>query len=237
MNFLKNLFTRITCKHEDLIFAANIKNDHSIWLCPKCHKLISKPGCYDISKYSDGYHTFEELYHHRAVLFSVICHIYKDRCWKSKKHHDGTMYDGMFIVGIETPFGQATYHYDINPYWDMFDVTELPYAVEWDGHTPEQAIERINLLRSVEDIDVPLKSILMSDPDGFTHSQYDAPVSVNVNPMTYRGYVPSIDYLKKRIELGEIEATAGDVWSIDDELNILVKYIGCGEFVAIPSHK
>ena len=95
---------------------------------------------------SDGYHTFNELYHHRAVLFSVICKIHHEIAWKSKQHHDGTMYNGMFIVGIETPEGQATYHYDINPYWDMFRVPELPKAPEWDGHTPEQAITRIGRL-------------------------------------------------------------------------------------------
>ena len=92
---------------------------------------------------SDGYHTFNELYHHRAVLFSVIVKAFPDRAWKSRKHHDGTMYDGMFIVGIETPDGQATYHYDVDPYWDMFKCKELEYAPEWDGHTPAQAIARI----------------------------------------------------------------------------------------------
>lgn len=85
-------------------------------------------------------------YHHLAVLFSVICNIYKDISWKSKRHDDGTMYNGMFIVGIETPRGQATYHYDIDPYWDMFDVKELEYAPKWDGHTPDEAIERIGKL-------------------------------------------------------------------------------------------
>ena len=98
---------------------------------------------------SDGYHTFNELYHHRAVLFSVIVKAFEDKAWKSKKHHDGTMYDGMFIVGIETPNGQASYHYDINPYWDMFQCKELEYAPEWDGHTPAQAIERIGKLEPV----------------------------------------------------------------------------------------
>ena len=98
---------------------------------------------------SDGYHTFNELYHHRAVLFSVIVKAFEDKAWKSKKHHDGTMYDGMFIVGIETPDGQTTYHYDINPYWDMFQCKELEYAPEWDGHTPAQAIERIGKLEPV----------------------------------------------------------------------------------------
>jgi hypothetical protein len=99
---------------------------------------------------SDGYHTFNELYHHRAVLFSVIVANYPDRAWKAKKHHDGTMYDNMFIVGIDTPDGQATYHYDIDPYWDMFKCRVLDNAPEWDGHTPAQAIERIGELAGLK---------------------------------------------------------------------------------------
>ena len=101
---------------------------------------------------SDGYHTFNELYHHRAVLFSVIVNNYKDLAWKSVRHHDGTMYDGMFIVGIDTPDGQATYHYDINPYWDMFKCRVREFAPEWDGHTPAQAIERIGKLKAQESV-------------------------------------------------------------------------------------
>ena len=97
---------------------------------------------------SDGYHTFNELYDHRAKLFSVVVSDHKDRCWKSMHHHDGSMYDGMFIVGINTPDGQASYHYDVDPYWDMFDCKELDRAPEWDGHTPEQAIDRIAKLAS-----------------------------------------------------------------------------------------
>jgi len=92
---------------------------------------------------SDGHHTFNELYHHRAVLFSVIVRDHKELAWKASKHHDGTMYDGMFIVGIETPKGQATYHYDLDPYWEMFDCEEREFAPEWDGHTPDDAIARI----------------------------------------------------------------------------------------------
>jgi hypothetical protein len=95
---------------------------------------------------SDGYHTFNELYHHRAVLFSVIVRDHHALAWKAKKHHDGTMYDGMFIVGIDTPEGQATYHYDIDPYWGMFECRELEAAPEWDGHTPDDAIARIATL-------------------------------------------------------------------------------------------
>jgi hypothetical protein len=101
-----------------------------------------------IGEFSDGYHTFNELYHHRAILFSVICNTHPELAWKSKQHDDPgqPMYDGMFICGIETPEGQATYHYDIEPYWDMFHVKELERAPKWDGHTPDEAIRRIYTL-------------------------------------------------------------------------------------------
>lgn len=114
---------------------------------------------------SDGYHTFNELYHHRAVLFSVIVAAFSDKAWKAKAHSDGTMYGGMFIVGINTPDGQATYHYDIEPYWGMFRCKELDRAPEWDGHTPEQAIERIGKLTGLID---RATTHLVLDEDGHT---------------------------------------------------------------------
>ena len=97
---------------------------------------------------SDGYHTFGELYHHRAILFATICNQNPNIAWKSKQHDDPNlpMYDGMFICGIETPEGNATYHYDIDPYWNMFHVKELERPPKYDGHTPSQAIERIKHL-------------------------------------------------------------------------------------------
>ena len=101
----------------------------------------------NIGEFSDGYHTFNELYHHRAVLFSVICNMFPDKAWKSKLHDTGDMYDGMFIVGIETEQGQATYHYDIEPYWDIFKVKELEKAPKWDGHFPADAIQRIGNIK------------------------------------------------------------------------------------------
>lgn len=93
---------------------------------------------------SDGYHTFDELYYHRAVLFSVICKSFKALSWKSKKHHDGSMYDKNFIVGIETPMGQYTYHYSLD-LWDMFDVKELESAPEYDGYLPSDIIRLFSL--------------------------------------------------------------------------------------------
>ncbi len=95
---------------------------------------------------SDGYHTFGQLYHDRAILFAVICNTFKDKAWKSKQHDDGTMFDDMFIVGVETPQGQYTYHYHIEPYWDMYNVKEIEYAPMWDGHTHEDVNRLFGLL-------------------------------------------------------------------------------------------
>lgn len=100
----------------------------------------------DTNKISDGSHTFEELYDHRAKLFSVICSMNKQISWKSKFHDDGTMYEGYFIVGMNTEEGQVSYHYGLC-YWDLFDVVELERAPKYDGHDSKDAILRILSLR------------------------------------------------------------------------------------------
>lgn len=93
---------------------------------------------------SDGSHTFDELYYHRMILFSVICNNNRSLAWKSWKHHDGTMFDDYFIVGINTPDGQYTYHYH-KDYWEMFDVPEYDFALEWDGHTAKDITRLLSL--------------------------------------------------------------------------------------------
>ena len=99
----------------------------------------------NVKDLSDGYHTFGELYHHRAILFSVICNSYPDKAWKSRLHHDNTMFDGdMFIVGVTTPQGDYSYHYHMK-YWDLYKVKEIPNAPVWDGHKPSD-IDRLNCL-------------------------------------------------------------------------------------------
>ena len=137
----EDLRGRDSCKH----LPRELCNNRSCSLCEA--EILYEAGYRkmpdNIGEFSDGYHTFNELYHHRAVLFSVICNMFPDKAWKSKLHDTGDMYDGMFIVGIETEQGQATYHYDIEPYWDMFKVKELEKAPKYDGHTPSDAIARI----------------------------------------------------------------------------------------------
>ena len=97
---------------------------------------------------SDGYHTFQELYEHRIILFSALCNVYPDISWKSKKHYDNEadpMFDDSFIAGINTPLGPATYHVKLK-YWDLFDIPEIERALEYDGYSSEDVLLRIKSL-------------------------------------------------------------------------------------------
>lgn len=96
---------------------------------------VPKTGIGDLS---DGFHTFNELYYQRMMLFAVLVKAYKSKAWKSLYHADGQkpFGGGWFIVGITTPEGDYTYHYK-DEYWDLFDCEELPIGKPWDGHTAE----------------------------------------------------------------------------------------------------
>ena len=101
-------------------------------------------GVTDIGDLSDGFHTFNGLYEQRMILFAALVKAYKDKSWKSYRHEDGEYCfgGGWFIVGIDTPEGSYTYHYE-NKYWDMFDCIDLPRAPHWDGHTEDDAETRL----------------------------------------------------------------------------------------------
>lgn len=93
---------------------------------------------------SDGYHTFGELYKHRAGLFATICNMFPELSWKSLKHEDGSMFPDMFIVGINTPKGPASYHYDYDPYWEWFDnVKQIDRAPHYDGYSDDESLKRV----------------------------------------------------------------------------------------------
>lgn len=104
---------------------------------------------------SNGFDTFSNLYSHRATMFMTICQRHLDKAWMSWKHFSGGMYNHMFIVGVDTPKGAITYHFDANPYWRLFQkigVREIEVAPKWDGHTPENDLDRIASLYGIDDI-------------------------------------------------------------------------------------
>lgn len=104
----------------------------------------------DTSRISDGSHTFGELYHHRAILSATIFNANRDVAWKSKRHDDGDMIKGFFIVGIDTPEGQFTYHYPLE-YWGYFKVKKMNYAPVWDGHSSDDVERLLSLVDSKSD--------------------------------------------------------------------------------------
>ena len=139
---------RLSKKFENAEHRADINNINK-----NIEKMKELHPRYSAGEVSDGFHTFNELYDHRALLFAALVNsTFRDIAWKSKQHNDPAypMYEGMFIVGIDTPIGQATYHYDVDPYWDMFHCKELERAPKYDGHSPADAVERIFQMASGE---------------------------------------------------------------------------------------
>ena len=100
----------------------------------------------DKGEISDGYHTFNELYYYRmlynAAFFNMLP---KEWVHKSKKHNDGEecFGGGWFIVMANLPTGQISNHYELKD-WDLFQIPEKEVADEWDGHTPQEATERLH---------------------------------------------------------------------------------------------
>ena len=105
---------------------------------------------FDASKVSDGYHTFAELYEFRklynALLFNQWARLGKYNVVKSYRHSDGKFcfdsYKEWFIVVAQTPFGQISNHYTSDK-WDLFNVESVDKAPEFDGHTTQDVIERM----------------------------------------------------------------------------------------------
>lgn len=108
--------------------------------------ICEAAGVNDIGDVSDGFHTFNQLYYQRMMLFAVIVKTYKDKAWKSYRHEDGELCfgGGWFIVGIDTPEGSYTYHYE-NKDWDEFDCVELERSKHWDGHTEKDVTRLLSL--------------------------------------------------------------------------------------------
>lgn len=116
----------------------------------------------DTDEVSDGYHTFGELYQFRllynAALFNEWAigdahyekHQDKDKyhlfnVYKSWRHADGKPCfdkENYFIVVATLPTGQISNHYK-GEYWDMFKIPERDKAEKWDGHTPQDAMQRL----------------------------------------------------------------------------------------------
>lgn len=113
-------------------------------------------------KCGDEHHTIDEIYEHRYRLFLALVKIYDNyitpmdcniRCWKAKKHEDGSMHEGYFLLGmtvtkrsfvsdVPDETFDISYHLPIR-FWSMANVIEVPSAPPYDGYTPEDVLNRL----------------------------------------------------------------------------------------------
>lgn len=93
----------------------------------------------DTNEISDGHHTFGELYEHRCLLFANLVLQNKEKSFKVKH------YDEWFILGMNTEFGQITYHLPIK-FWDILKSIPESQDYVWDGHTSKDVIIRLEKL-------------------------------------------------------------------------------------------
>jgi hypothetical protein len=103
----------------------------------------------DPSQISDGFHTFAELYEHRHALTLSLMKAKPEMFWFSRRHNDGELCFGVgdwFIVGAELPtVGSISYHLPM-ALWESAQrsgATMLKIGRPWDGHTPEDVVERL----------------------------------------------------------------------------------------------
>lgn len=111
----------------------------------------------DMGEISDGYHTFNELYYYRMLYNAAFFNLLPKECvHKSKRHHTGEecFGGGWFIVMANLPTGQISNHYELKD-WNLFQVPEKEFADEWDGHTPQEAAERLHRYLQQEHPELP----------------------------------------------------------------------------------
>lgn len=114
-----------------------------------------------VGQLSDGYHTFDELYDHRATLYIALCeqlhqkmdgmnadYVYdRQDIWRCKKHSDGSIMEGWFLLGINQAKGkQITYHLPDSRWNDCDFATTLANAPEFDGHAATDVLTRLKEL-------------------------------------------------------------------------------------------
>jgi hypothetical protein len=104
---------------------------------------------------TDEYHSFDELYRHRMLITAawlsgletrdlVRSPADQFRPHKSRLHSDGTVPfgGGWFIVVAQLPTGQVSYHYPLKD-WDLFRIAERERPADFDGHTADDVVARL----------------------------------------------------------------------------------------------
>lgn len=132
----------------------------------------------DPNTVSDGYHTINEIYEHRNLLFIALMKSNPSKVWRSRLHDDGSSYPGWFVAGMSLPLGWSSltpisYHLP-DRLWDLLDnVPVLDVAPPFDGHTSEDVLKRLEqwvagtrilFVPGIESEHLPLSDQVLRDP-------------------------------------------------------------------------
>jgi hypothetical protein len=101
---------------------------------------------FNMGELSDGYHTFNELYEHRNLLFIRLINnlVHTRDAWKSKSNYVGTQFGGFFVAGISDV---VTYHIPLK-YWELCKVPEVSRG-KWNGHNSNDVLYNLEHLDKI----------------------------------------------------------------------------------------
>lgn len=107
----------------------------------------------DVSKLSDGWHDFENLYDHRNTLFIALC---KSLIVNDPDYYEGKIYktrfdfenkycgDGWFILGINASKGkQISYHLPYKFWETCKQFQSFDKVPAFDGHDSQDVLKRL----------------------------------------------------------------------------------------------
>ena len=106
----------------------------------------------DMGNVSDGYHTFNELYEHRHVLFLIVmayAYMAGDKTWVDID--SGT--PDWFLAGIDTRAGQISYHLPARLFPLAVRAIKPGYQRQpYDGYTTDDVLHRLQTLAGYESV-------------------------------------------------------------------------------------
>lgn len=108
--------------------------------CKKCGKSIRA------TSVTDGYHSFDELYEHRCLLFIALMKQMPDKAFWAHKNNKGEEWNGWIICAIETDHGQISYHVPERHIVLLSGIREKDRNNTYDGHTSDNVLERLKML-------------------------------------------------------------------------------------------
>jgi len=105
----------------------------------------------DKGNVSDGYHTFNELYEHRCLLWIIFAHFERDICYWVRDHYPNW---DLLVMELSPNIGQISYHVksEYRKFYEGKIQEKLLADHVFDGHTPNDVINRLKTLLGDENL-------------------------------------------------------------------------------------